>query len=180
MADLHGAKRTMKQLPKKLQRGFNRNTINALIEWAQEQKIMPTPTVRPSYTTRGVQLRAVIPPQSPGDTFDTWTYMGYRFKTSRIITIKARSAIFHSANFIGNVAQQNVLLSGSSAWVYAEIDRTAESGLPVPVRVADSRPSSDQTFLNWALYWFDLVADVYVLGHVGAWDLNVDSPIANT
>lgn len=109
-----------------------------------------------------------------GGSIDTWLLLGYRL-TGSVLRIKARAAVFHSISITATVAEQNVLLSGSAAWVYAEVAR--HTGVTA-VHVAAARPGSDQTYLNWVLYRFDLSGSAYVLGHCGMWDLNVDNPIA--
>ena len=94
------------------------------------------------------------------------------------MTIKARAAVLHSAGLVGSIAEQDINLSGAAAWVYAEIPRGSTGTVNAPVRVSASRPSSDATYLCPVLYRFDQSGALYVLGHCGWWDINLDMTLA--
>jgi hypothetical protein len=167
-------------LPTKLLRGVHRKKINEILDYLAGERLNDTPSVRFDRTTAGIFPTVRIPQSSSFGEIDTWTYFGFRLLGTSTLEIKSRAATFHSIGFSGTVEQQTVALTGTEAWVYVEIDRRAVSGGVFPVRVAASRPGSDQTFLNWTLYRFDLSGGSYTLGHVGAWDLNIDNPVAST
>ena len=107
-----------------------------------------------------------------------WIFLGFKFNDTNNIRIKARSFITHPTNIEVQIIEQDVLLSGSPCWVSASINKQA---LTASVLVTTSRPASDNTYTNVALYRFTLVdTDIYALDHCGWWDINSISLVATT
>lgn len=112
---------------------------------------------------------------SGGGQIDTWVYFGFRLLQNNTIRIKARSVVFHSSAQVAEIAEQDILLSGNEAWIYASVNRMTNIAT---VSVSATRPASDGTFLNLVLYRFDLSGSSYALAHCGWWDFNFHLPLA--
>jgi hypothetical protein len=166
-------------LPAKLLRGVHRKKINEILDYLAGERLNDTPSMRFDRTTAGIFPTVRIPQSSALSAIDTWTYFGYRFKAATILSIKARAVVMHSAGFVGTIAEQDVNLSGTTAWVYAEVPRGLVGSSPVPVRIGTGRPTSDTAYINLALYRFDKSGILWVLGHCGWWDVNLDLAVAS-
>lgn len=113
-----------------------------------------------------------------GGALSTWTYFGYRLTAGNSLKIAARAVAYHSDGTVINIAEQDVLMSGSPCWVYASVNKATAIAT---VSIGTTRPTSDATFANLVLYRFDVVrAGVYRLGHCGWWDFNFMLPLATS
>lgn len=165
-------------LPKRLLSGFNHETINRIIDYLRMITPMESRTVKPSYTTQGTSYRAIVPAESGGgEAIDTWTVLGYRMTSTNIVRIQKRYVNYADAGLVSTIEEQDVLLSGTDVFIYAECSRVAPFSAICPVRIAATFPTSSQTYINLVLYRFDLSYGVYNLGVPGWVNFNLASPV---
>ena len=102
-------------IPNKI-KGFRSRSINALIDCAHMQYILPTPTIRREFTTSGVKLNAITQDAGGGESNPYYSF-GCPSTTGSTCAVRAGRWCLSGGVYL--VAAANVTLSGSAEYVYA-------------------------------------------------------------